>query len=122
MYFGIIRVMKKLIKSFKWAINGIRTVWREETNFRIEVAVATIVVALGIWLQFSSLEWIVLVFCIVAILSAEMLNTAVEDLCDRVEHAYDPLIGKVKDIMAGFVFIVSCGALITGWMLFSGYL
>lgn len=101
---------------------GVYTVWQEEVNFRIQAYIGLFVVGAALWFRFSRFEWIVLVFCIGAILSAEMLNTAVEDLCDRVEPAYDPLIGKVKDIMAGFVFIVSCGALITGSVLFLGYL
>ncbi len=108
--------------SFKWAINGIHTVWREEVNFRIEVAVAVAVVAVGIWLQFSRLEWIIIVGCILAVLAAEILNTAVEDLCNKVEPNTDLVIGKIKDIMGGFVLVVSLGAAIMGVILFSNYL
>lgn len=113
--------MKKLLRSFKWAINGIRAVWHEEVNFRIQVAVATIVVALGIWLHFSRLEWIIIVGCISAILSAEMVNTAIEDLCNKVDSSIDPTIGKIKDIMGGFVFVVSLGSTIIGAIIFSNY-
>ncbi len=121
LYSGIIIVMKKLIRSFRWAINGICTVWREEANFRIEVTVIVIIVALGAWLQFSQLEWIIIVGCISAVLAAEMVNTAVEDLCNKVEPKTDPIIGKIKDIMAGFVLTVSLGATIVGVILFSNY-
>ncbi len=113
--------MKKLIISFKWAIKGIRAVWREEVNFRIEVTVAVIVVALGFWLQFSALGWIIIIGCISAILSAEMVNTAVEDLCNKVEPNTDPTIGKIKDIMGGFVLVVSLGTAVVGGILISTY-
>ncbi len=113
--------MIKLLRSFKWSINGIRAVWREEANFRIEVAVATTVVALGVWLRFSPLEWIIIVGCISAILAAEMMNTAVEDLCNKVDSSIDPTIGKIKDIMGGFVLVVSFGAATVGGILISTY-
>ncbi len=121
MFSDILGVMKKLLKSFKWAINGIRVVWREEKNFRIEVAVAVVVVALGIWLGFSKLEWVIIVGCISAIIAAEMVNTAIEDLCNKVEPSTDPAIGKIKDIMAGFVLTLSLGVVIIGAIIFSNH-
>ncbi len=114
--------MKKVMKSFIWAMNGLRTAWREEVNFRLEVAVAFIVASLGVWLSITSLEWIILVGCITAVISAELINTAVEDLCNKVEPNTDPIIGKVKDIMAGYVLVVSIGAIVIGLTIFSSYL
>lgn len=105
-----------------WAANGVRTVWREEMNFRIEVSVAIVITALGACLRFSWFEWIIIVLCVVSVFSAEMVNTAIEDLCDRVEPAHDPAIGKIKDVMAGFVFTVSLGAVAVGMILFFNHL
>jgi diacylglycerol kinase (ATP) len=113
--------MMKLIKSFGFAVKGIRAVWREELNFRIEVAVAVLVVVIGVWRQFLLLEWMIVVGCIGAVLAAEMVNTAMEDLCDRVEPKTDPVIGKVKDMMGGFVLVVATGAVLVGGMLISTY-
>lgn len=113
--------MNKLIKSFDWATNGISTAWCEEANFRIEALAGFGVVMLGIYLGFSQLEWVIIIGCIGFVLSAEMVNTAVEDLCDRIEPSHDPVIGKVKDIMSGFVLIVSLTALIIGLVVFSNY-
>lgn len=98
--------MKKLIKSFGWAMNGLRTVWREELSFRIELVVGLILVVGAGVLRFSIIEWIILLACIGAVLSAEIINTAIEDLCDRVEPSFDPVIGKIKDTMAGLVLFV----------------
>ncbi|MDD5152441.1 MAG: diacylglycerol kinase family protein [Candidatus Pacebacteria bacterium] len=111
--------MKRLIKSFLYAINGIYTVWLEEASFRIQVWVTIAVIALGIYLKINFLEWIILINCIVAVLSAEMINTAIEDLCNKVEPKTDPLIGKIKDITSGFVLVVAIGALVIGVILFS---
>lgn len=105
--------MNKLIKSFIWAINGLHIVWREEVNFRIETGIAIVVIFLGVCLNFSINEWVIIVICIGAVLAAEMLNTAIEDLCDKVEPNTDSMIGKIKDIMGGFVLLISlCTAII----------
>lgn len=102
-------------------MNGLHAAWREEVNFRIEVAVALAVVIGGIYLGFAKLEWVIIIECIGAVLAAELVNTAVEDLCNKVEPNTDPVIGKVKDIMGGFVFVIVLGAGIIGVMVFSNY-
>lgn len=114
--------MNKLLKSFEWAISGIRSVWREELNFRTETAAALLVVAGGIYLNFSKLEWAFIIVCISAVLSSEILNTAVEDLCNKVEPSTDSAIGKIKDMMAGFVLIVSATSVFIGIMVFSNHI
>ncbi|MEK7460302.1 MAG: diacylglycerol kinase family protein [Patescibacteria group bacterium] len=114
--------MKKIIKSFQWALNGLRTVWQQEMNFRIEFIVSMIGILAGVFLRFASLEWIILVVCITAVLAAEVVNTAVENICDRIEPGHDILIGKIKDIMAGFVLLVILGASIVAVILFSSFI
>lgn len=111
--YGIVEsIMVNVLKSFGWAINGLVTVWREERNFRIQVILGLLVVGFGFYFHLSLLEWIVIVGCIAAVLSAEIINTAVEDLCNKVEPNTDPVIGKIKDVMAGFVFTVCVAVVI----------
>lgn len=114
--------MVKLFKSFGWAMNGVQTVWREEVNFRIESTIALIVLASAYYLEFTMLEWMIIIGCIGAVLAAEMVNTAMEDLCNKVEPNTDPVIGKIKDVMGGFVLLVSSASAIIGIMLFSNYI
>lgn len=108
--------------SFKWAMNGIRTVWQEEVNFRTESAIALVVLADAVYLGFSKLEWIIIIGCIGAVLSSEILNTAVEDLCNKIEPNTDPIIGKIKDTMGGFVLVICASSSIIGLLVFSNYL
>ena len=109
--------MNKLITSFGWAMNGLRTVWREELSFRIELVIGLIVVVGAGVLRFSIIEWIVLLGCVGAVLSAEIVNTAVEDLCNKIEPNFDPVIGKIKDTMAGLVLFVVVIAVVVGLLL-----
>ena len=114
--------MRKLINSFRFAINGIRSVWCEEENFRIEIVIGVIVLLMGFILDLLIIEWIFIIGCIGAVIAAEMLNTAVEDLCNKIEPNADPVIGKIKDIMGGFVLVVSLVSVTIGIIIFSDYL
>lgn len=114
--------MTNFVKSFTWAWNGIRTVWREEVNFRIETSIAILMVVLGAYFHFLVLEWMIIIACIGAVLGAEILNTAVEDLCNKVEPNTDPAIGKIKDMMGGLVLVVSMAAGVIGLLVLSDYL
>src|SRR3989344_4735772 len=106
--------MNKLIKSFGWAMNGVLTVWREEVNFRIELCIGVVAVAFGFYFKLEIIEWVIIVGCVIAVLAAEIVNTAIEDLCNKVEPNTDSVIGKIKDTMGGFVFIVALGSAIIG--------
>lgn len=101
-------------RSLANALNGLVTVAREEFNFKLHMLSTLLVVVLGILLNFSYTEWLFIIVAIAFVVSGEVANTAIEDLCDKVEPNQDPIIGKVKDTMAAFVLVTSLGALVIG--------
>lgn len=104
----------RFLKSTRDAWVGFRTVWREERNFKIQLGVAMLVFAGACYFSFSFEEFLAVLFAVVLVLSAEMVNTAIEDLCNRVQPHHDPAIGRIKDIMAGYVLLISFGVLAVG--------
>ncbi len=93
-------------QSMKHAINGIKTVFQDERNFRFDVVAAIVVVILGFFLKIERLEWYWIVFCIFLMFILEMLNTVVEQLVDlMVEHNYHLAAKKAKDVSAGVVLM-----------------
>ena len=114
--------MFKLFKSFGWAASGLRAVWREEPNFRIEIAFAILVILLGAIFDISRIDWIFLIIAIAMVLCGEIVNTAIEDLCNKVESGHDKVIGHIKDIMAGFVLLSSLASAAIGIIIFSKYI
>jgi diacylglycerol kinase len=111
-------MFKKVLNSFKFALNGLYVTWKEEFNFRIEVVVAVVVIFSIFYFQFSFVESALCFVAVIIVLSAEIVNTAIEDLSDMVEPNQNPLIGKIKDTMAGFVLVSSFGAFIIGCLVF----
>lgn len=108
----------KLIKSFAYAMNGLKICFAGEPNFRIHTFLAIIAVIFGIAFHISAIEWIAICFCIAFVISMEMLNTAIEKLCDVVHQDVHPGIKLVKDIAAGAVLVSAICSLITGGIIF----
>ena len=93
-------------QSMQHAVNGIKTVFQDERNFRFDVVAAIGVVILGFLLNIERVEWYWIVFCIFLMFILEMLNTVVEQLVDlMVEHNYHLAAKKAKDVAAGVVLM-----------------
>ncbi len=93
-------------QSMQHSVNGIKTVFQDERNFRFDVVAAIGVVILGFLLNIERVEWYWIVFCIFLIFILEMLNTVVEQLVDlMVEHNYHLAAKKAKDVAAGVVLM-----------------
>lgn len=107
-----------IIQSFGFAINGFIRAFLLENNMKIHVAAAIVAVALGIWLHVSFIEWALLAICIAMVISFELMNTAVEKICDRISTEQHPLTKLIKDVSAAAVLVVSIGSLIVGLFIF----
>ena len=110
--------MKRLLKSFGFAWQGIKAVFTSEPNMRIHAVVALLVLIFGFIFSISSTEWIAIVICIGLVFSAEMFNTAFETLVDKVSPDKDSLAGKTKDVAAGAVFIAAIISVVVGVIIF----
>lgn len=108
----------KLKKSFAFAWAGIRSCFQSEPNFRIHLVLAIVVLVFSLVFKISTIEWMAVCFCIAFVLTMEMLNTALEKLCDVVHKEVHPGIKKVKDIAAGAVLVATFFSLITGIVIF----
>ena len=108
----------KLIKSFTYAWAGIKACFKSESNFRIHVVAAIVTIAVSMLLHISATEWIAVCFCIAFVIVMEMMNTAIEKLCDVVHAEKHPVIKKVKDIAAGAVLVSAVFSLITAAIIF----
>lgn len=99
--------LKKLFRSFGYAIAGILIAAREQQNMRIHVLAVLVVTLSGIFVGLDAIEWGVIALTYGLVLVAEMFNSAIENLIDLVSPERNPLAGKVKDIAAGAVLIAA---------------
>ena len=117
-----IAMLAKKIRSMGYAMKGLWIAFKEEHNFRFELMAALIAVALGWYLKISPLEWLFIVVAIGLVLTAEVFNTALEELCDMLRQTHDPHVAKIKDLSAAAVFLVAITALIIGCSIFIPHL
>jgi diacylglycerol kinase len=110
------------IRSFGYAIRGIVDMLRTQQNAWIHAAMTVVVCGLGVLLGLSRLEWCLIVLAIVAVWTAEALNTAIEFLTDVASPDFHPLAGRAKDVAAGAVLIASLGAVGIGLLVLGPHL
>jgi undecaprenol kinase/diacylglycerol kinase (ATP) len=110
--------IKKMKRVFAVAVNGIVHCFRTELNFKIQVLAAFVAVLLGFIFSITKTEWFVIIFCCMIVLSLELVNTAIEKLCDMISKDYHPAIKIVKDTAAGAVLVSSVGSAIAGAVIF----
>lgn len=112
----------RLIKSFSYAIAGLKSAFLSEGNLRIHVFMSIIVLALGFILQIGRIEFIVVLLLIGGMITIELLNTAIEKVVDLVTSEFHPLAKLAKDIAAGAVLIYAITSVIIGVIIFFPYL
>ena len=103
-----------MFKSFAAAINGLLIALRTERNIQIHLVIAIIIYYVSRWLELIRFEMAIIWICFAMVIGAELLNTSIEALCDKVESKQDPQIKKVKDVAAGAVLFISICAAIIG--------
>ncbi|HEY4194085.1 MAG TPA: diacylglycerol kinase family protein [Mucilaginibacter sp.] len=110
--------MRKFIRGFGYALNGIWHAAATQLNFRVHLVAAIIAVYAGYALHIAKDEWLWIILCIAMVLVAELFNTAIEFLVDLVSPEYNKKAGQVKDMSAGAVLITAIGALVIGLIIF----
>lgn len=109
---------RRFIESFNAAIEGFIYAVRTERNMRIHFLIALLIILMGIYLNFTAVDIMILCITITLVLTAEMVNTGVELLVDMIKAEIHPIAGIVKDIAAGAVLITSVNAVVVAYLLF----
>lgn len=114
--------LKKQIRSFRYAWQGIKCCVGKEQNLSFHLIAAAAVVIAGFYFGITQTEWLMIILCIGMVIAAELFNTAIEKLVDRVSPERNPIAGQVKDIAAGAVLVCAAAAAIIGLIIFIPYL
>jgi diacylglycerol kinase len=103
---------------------GLRFAWAgwlsffRERNAKIHLLAALLVISLGFCVDLERLDWLWLLLAIALVFITEMLNSAIELLCNALHPGHHPAIGKLKDISAGAVLVAAVFALAVAGIIF----
>jgi diacylglycerol kinase len=109
--------MRRLAKSFRFAFAGIGYLVRTQPNMRIHLAIAALVVVLGLWLGLPVRDWAVIVLAAGLVLCAEAFNTALEAVVDLASPEQHPLARVAKDVGAGAVTLAAITSVLVGLLI-----
>lgn len=113
------QIAPSLVVSFKYAWSGVVYAFRTQRNFRIHVVVGSLAIALAMLLHLPAVEVCIICLTAGAVLTLELLNTAIESVVDlTVKQTYHDLAKIAKDCAAAAVLIAALVAvLIAGFLL-----
>ena len=106
------------VRSFRYAINGIALMLKSQHNAWLHATASIAVILVGVFFHISSGEWCWLVLAIMAVWTAEALNTALEFLADVASPEFHPLVKSAKDVAAGAVLISAAGSVVIALLVF----
>ena len=111
--------MKKFFKSFKNAGIGIGDAFKKGGNIYIHTIIAIATIMLGAYFSLTRTEWCIIIICMGMVISAEMINTAIEFFVDKENgFVYNEQTRKIKDTSAGAVLVVAIMSTIVGLIIF----
>jgi len=114
-------LLRKWIESTSYAIEGIRHAAKTQRHLRYHLYAALLILLLSLILGITRYEFIAVAIVVLIVLSAEMLNTAIEAVVDIIFKEYNKKAKAVKDVAAGAVLISAIGASVAGYIIFLPY-
>lgn len=105
---------RTFLDSFRYAFQGVYTVFQEERNMRFHVLSTVAVLFVSLFLSLTLTEWLWILLVCFLVLVMEIWNTVAENLVDLVSPDFHPLAKKVKDMAAAAVLLTSLFSLIVG--------
>lgn len=97
--------LARLVAATGYSFQGLRATWKHEEAFRLEASAAVVFVPASFWVGTDLTHQLLLVLTCVLVLLAELFNSAIEAIVDRVSHEKHPLSGLAKDIGSAGVFL-----------------
>jgi len=108
---------RQIWRAFQWSMKGLKAAWRHEASFRLEGYLCVILFPLGLWAGDSGIEKAILCGSLLLVLSAELLNSAIEAIVDKASPEFHELAGRAKDMGSAAVLalmfnVMLCWALV----------
>ena len=97
--------VQRLINAAGYSWAGLKAAWRNEEAFRLDVVLCIILTPLALWLGETGVERALLIGSLVLTIIAELVNTAVEAIVDRIGSDRHSLSARAKDVGSALVLI-----------------
>ena len=109
-------------RSLIQAWRGMLHTWRTQGHMKFHSFAGICVLCFAWWWRVTTFEWLILIVAIGCVISAEIMNTAIEIVVDMVQPDFHPLAGMAKDVAAGAVLAATIQAIAIGMIVFLPHL
>ncbi|MBV1908292.1 MAG: diacylglycerol kinase [Kangiellaceae bacterium] len=96
---------KRIVYATQYSWQGLRAAWIHEAAFRQELVLALIGIPVAFWLAENKIELLWLILPLFILVLAELVNSALEAVVDRISDEHHELAGRAKDIGSSLVFV-----------------
>jgi diacylglycerol kinase (ATP) len=103
-------------KAIKHALNGLKSVFFSDVAFRQELIILACAIPLAWYFGTTFFERFLLIAVWIQVLLAELINSALETIVDRIGSEQHPLSGRAKDIGSALILVTAGCAIIT-WII-----
>jgi len=110
--------LKRLINSFKYAVEGLVYAFKYEQNIIVHMLVCITTIILGIILKLNTFEWLICFVMFGLVIATELINTSIEAVVDLACPKKDPLAKIAKDTASAAVLVFALIAAISGLIIF----
>jgi len=95
----------RLIDATRYSIQGFRAAWHNEAAFRQELVSVIILTPVAYFIARDITQFLLLTVPLLILLIAELVNSAIEAVVDRISDEPHELSGRAKDMGSSVVFI-----------------
>lgn len=110
--------MPNFFDNVSYAVAGIRSFFSTEQNGRAQGVIALLVIGAAFFFGITLVEWALVLGCIALVICLEMVNSAIEKVCNLITTEYNPSIKTIKDIAAGAVLLAAIITAVVGTIIF----
>ncbi|MBT8331583.1 MAG: diacylglycerol kinase [Deltaproteobacteria bacterium] len=107
-----------ILKAVVYSWDGFKTAWNNEMAFRIETIVIVVLLPIGMWIGETAVERALLIGCSMLVLITELLNSAVENVVDRIGSEHHILSKHAKDLGSAAAAVSQLTAVIIWGLIF----
>ena len=113
---------KQWLRSANFAIEGILYAAKTQRHLRYHFFAAVAVLLVSYILGVTKTEFLIISLSVIAVILAEMFNTAIEAVVDIISPGHSEKARVAKDMAAGAVLVTAFGVAVIGYIILFPYL
>lgn len=110
--------LRSLINVCKYSLEGYIHFYKYERSAILHLLTALVIILGSLTLHMTPVEWLFMIFILLTMLAIELLNTAIEAVCDLVSPEYNKLVKVAKDCASAATFSISTALFIAGLIIY----